>query len=117
MKESIDSAIEQFKSLAEERLKNHLLELNTRYGGEMPETNDLIRQGYEDHRRIFEQELESKQQELAGSDNPWLSSEIEKVKQSYLRSLFTTDPGRLFRSLYFNTFRLRSNLSFEMGDR
>jgi hypothetical protein len=89
MKENIDGAIEQFKSLAEERLNNHLLELNTRYGGEKPE-NDLIRQGYEDHRRIFEQELELKQQELAGSENPWLASEIEKIKQSYLHRLVRT---------------------------
>jgi hypothetical protein len=87
MADSLDTAIDLFKSLAEERLNNHLLELNTRYGGEMPETSEVIRQAYEDHRRIFEREMETKKQQLAGSENPWLANEIEKLQTEYLGRL------------------------------
>ncbi len=81
------NAISNFESMASERLNNHLMELNTRYGGELPESKDLLRQGYEAHRRIFETELEQEKQKIAGSDNPWLAGEIDRLKQDFLHRL------------------------------
>lgn len=81
------TAISNFETMAAERLNNHLMELNTRYGGELPESKDLLREGYEAHRRIFERELEQEKQKLAGSENPWLAGEIDRVKQQFLERL------------------------------
>jgi hypothetical protein len=82
-----NSAIAKFTSLAEERLNNHLMELNTRYGNELPESRDLLRQAYEEHRKIFSQELDQEKENLAGSENPWLSGELDNIQTHYLNRL------------------------------
>jgi hypothetical protein len=90
MKDNVDTAITRFTSLAEERLNNHLMELNTRYRDELPETRDLLRQAYEEHRQILTEELDREKEHLAGNENPWLSSELNKIQTHYLNRLQLT---------------------------
>lgn len=75
---------ELFVQFAEEKLKNHLAELNTRYWNE--DVDDKTRRtAYHNHREIFEQELDEKIRSLLANDNnAWLKGDLENSKQMYL---------------------------------
>jgi len=86
--------IEIFVQFAEEKLKNHLSELNTRYWYEGQErvSEDTRRNAYYDHRRIFERELDEKMGSLLSDENnSWLKGDLDNAKQNYLDKLL---PGQ-----------------------
>lgn len=80
-------AIRQFENFAQERLSNHLAELNTRYENEKPDREVLL-QGYQAHREIFNKELDEKIQSLLSSEsNTQLKGELKNIKDNYLSKL------------------------------
>lgn len=73
---------ETFRKFAEERLHNHLVEINTLYENEEPDAGERKEAG-KVHQQIFKNELEGKIFEL-GSDK---SAELEPIKSEYLNKL------------------------------
>ncbi len=79
--------VQQLEQFAQERLSNHLAELNTRYGNEKPEKQEL-QEGYQAHREIFNKELDEKIQSLLSSEsNIQLKGELKNIKDNYLSKL------------------------------
>ena len=87
MSSEMGAQLENFKSLADTRLTNHLMEINTRYRGEAMESDALRTQAFEEHRSIFEREMDEEIAKLAGAANPWLASEMDGIKRAYLSRL------------------------------
>ena len=85
--ENKTEALQQFENFAQERLSNHLAELNTRYENEKPD-KDVLQQAYREHREIFNKELDEKIKSLLSSEsNSRLNGELENIKDSYLPKL------------------------------
>jgi hypothetical protein len=83
--------MEVFHQFAEDKLKNHLAELNTRYQNEPLGSKELKQEAYEDHQKIYAQELEEKIQSLLSTENnAWLKGELENIKHSYITKLSLT---------------------------
>jgi len=81
------NALETFRQFGEAELKNHLAELNTRYQNEALGSRELLQQAYEEHQKIYSNELDKKIQSLLQQDNPWLKGELENVKHQYMNKL------------------------------
>lgn len=82
---------EMLMQFAEEKLKNHLVELNTRYLNEGVD-DETKRTAYHNHRQMFEQELNERiQSVLADENNAWLQGDLENTKHTYLEKLL---PGQ-----------------------
>ena len=80
-------AIRQFENFAQERLSNHLAELNTRYENEKPD-KEVLQKAYQKHREIFNKELDEKIQSLLSSEsNSQLKGELVNIKDTYLSRL------------------------------
>ena len=80
-------AVRQFENFGQERLSNHLAELNTRYENEKPD-KDVLQQAYREHREIFNKELEEKIQSLLSSEsNSQLKGELINIKDTYFSKL------------------------------
>ncbi len=85
--ENNTEAVLQFEQFAQERLSNHLAELNTRYENEEPDKQEL-QQGYQAHRGIFNKELDEKILSLLSSENnSRLKGKFENIKNTYLLNL------------------------------
>ena len=85
--ENKTDAVQQFENFAQERLSNHLAELNTRYENEKP-GKEVLQQGYREHREIFNKELDEKIQSLLSSEsNSQLKGELVNIKDTYLSKL------------------------------
>ena len=87
MNNNSDTTVQQFTVWAAQRLQNHLMELNTHYGAENVETKALLEQAFEEHREIFDRELQEELATLGDTNNPWLLNELEQVKKEYLERL------------------------------
>lgn len=82
--------IEEFKFFAHSKLKTHKTELQTRYGNEQidPET---LEKGYEEHRKILEQELREKTDVvLSGEENSRLKDELNNISSDIIKQLSIT---------------------------
>ena len=78
----------QFQQFAEEKLNNHVGELNTRYENERLGSEELRQRAYQDHRNIYEQELDEKIHSLLRQgENDWLQGELQNLKHQYLGRL------------------------------
>ena len=85
--ENKTEALQQFENFAQERLSNHLAELNTRYENEKPD-KEVLQKAYQKHREIFNKELDEKIKSLLSSEsNSRLKGELENIKDSYLPKL------------------------------
>ena len=79
--------VQQFEQFAQERLSNHLAELNTRYENEEPDKQEL-QEGYQAHREIFNKELDEKIQTLLSSESSdRLKGELVNTKDAFLSKL------------------------------
>jgi hypothetical protein len=80
--------LEVFQQFAEEELKNHLAELNTRYENEPLGSKELKQEAYEAHQKIYGQELSEKIQSLLSKENNGsLKEELENLKNTYVTKL------------------------------
>jgi len=82
---SNEQPIDVFKQYAEQRLKNHLSELHTRYENESPGSATL-KKGFDDHKIIFGKELDQKIKDLS-NNNYVRSSTLNELKNSYVNKL------------------------------
>ena len=76
-----------FKQFAEKELKNHLVELNTRYQKESLSSHELKQQAYKEHQKNFNKELEDKIKSLLSTQNSWLKDELENLKHAFVTKL------------------------------
>jgi hypothetical protein len=77
-----------FQQFAEDKLNNHVGELNTRYENERLGSEELRQRAYQDHRNIYEQELDEKIHSLLRQgENDWLQGELQNLKHQYLGRL------------------------------
>lgn len=80
--------IKSFRQFAEDRLRNHFYELNTRYQNERLASDQLKLDAYHEHQKIFSDELDEKITDLLSEkDNAWLKGELENIKRDYLNQL------------------------------
>lgn len=85
--ENMTNEAEILKKYAEEKLRNHVDELNTRYQNETIDRKTMTL-AYAEHQDIFNQELETKIQSLLSAEsNPWLREELESIKNKYITKL------------------------------
>jgi hypothetical protein len=78
--------VQQFEKFAEAMLKNHVAELNTRYGNEKVD-KQIIQQAWWEHQKIYDEELDEKIKSLLSAEsNSQLKGELENVKHAYLIS-------------------------------
>ncbi len=79
--------LQDFNAFAEDKLKIHEAELNTRYQNIAPDDETLM-QAKSAHQKIFEQELDEKIQSLSEQDkDEWLKTELQNKKQAFLSRL------------------------------
>ena len=89
MEENISQVFHQY---AEDELKNHFSELNTRYQNESVD-NGTKQKAFENHRRIFKEELDEKMQSLLKDDkDESLKNKLETIKQTYLTKWSLNQP-------------------------
>ena len=82
-----NATVKEFEQYSEDKLKNHLAELNTRYENEKID-NEVLQQGYQAHREIFNKELDEKVQSILSSEsNGGLKEDLENIKDTYLSKL------------------------------
>lgn len=77
--------IDIFKEYAEQKLKNHLSELRTRYENESA-GSETLKKGFEDHKIIYSKELDQKIKDLL-NDNDGESSKLDQLKNEYVYKL------------------------------
>ncbi len=82
-----NDTVKEFEQYSEDKLKNHLAELNTRYENEKPD-KEVLRQAYQAHREIFKKELDEKVRSVLSSEsNGGLNEDLENIKDTYLSKL------------------------------
>ncbi len=80
--ENEKSATQNFQQFAEEKLQNHIAELNTRYENEKPD-KETMEQAFIVHRKIYLQELDEKLTSVLSSQkNDELNNEFEDIKKT-----------------------------------
>lgn len=79
----MNTPIEEFKKYAEDRLKNHIAELSTKYNNEEAGTKEQIEEAYRVHKGIFGIEMAEKITALVEKENPWLNGELENIKENF----------------------------------
>ena len=85
--EKKDNSVEIFNQFAEERLKNHLAELNTRYENEKIDS-ETMELAYAEHQKNYNKELDEKINSLLPAEkNAGLKSELENAGKSFLDKL------------------------------
>jgi hypothetical protein len=82
----MEDSLQQFKKFAEERLDNHIRELSTQYDRRVM-SEELMRQAYNAHQKIYSTEMETKIRSIILSDNPWLEGELENLKRQFEQNL------------------------------
>ena len=82
-----NDTVKEFEQYSEDKLKNHLADLNTRYENEKPD-KEVLRQAYQAHCEILNKELDEKVQAILSSEsNVGLKVDLENVKDTYLSKL------------------------------
>ena len=82
--------IEIFRHFAEDELKNHTEELNTRYQNRELASNDLKQQSLKEHQQIFKKEMEEKIDELLTDENQYLRPALSGMTERFLEKLRQT---------------------------
>lgn len=75
--------IENFRVFADRRLRNHVTELETRYQNRGVD-EDLKQQAYKEHRKIFQEELSDKMEELISTENEFLRPALGQLTDRFL---------------------------------
>ncbi len=85
--ENNNNEMEAFNQFAEDKLKNHLAELDTRYYNEQTD-KETLQQGYKDHQQTFNMELEEQIRQLTekGSDEN-LTEKLNEAKKAFVDKL------------------------------
>ncbi len=78
-------AVDVFKEYAEQKLKNHLSELHTRYENESA-GSETLKKGLEDHKVIYSKELDQKIKDIS-NNNDGESSKLDQIKNDYVNKL------------------------------
>jgi superoxide dismutase len=82
--ENEKNATQNFQQFAEEKLQNHIAELNTRYENEKPD-KETMEQAFIAHRKIYLQELCEKLKSFSLSQNhDELKDRLENIKKSFV---------------------------------
>lgn len=84
---NIAQQIEIFRHFAENELKNHTAELNTRYQNHELASNDLKQQALSEHQQLFQKELEDKIEELLTVENQFLRPALSDMKERFMEKL------------------------------
>jgi len=84
--ENKTNSIENFRQYAEDRLKDHIEELKTKYQNEELGSNQVRQQAYTAHQKIYSRELEEKIQALSKEDNE-AKQKMENMKDNYVTKL------------------------------
>ncbi len=79
--------IEIFRHYAEEELKNHTQELQTRYQNRELASEDLKQEAFEKHREIYNKELSDKIGELLTENNQFLKPALNDLKETFVEKL------------------------------
>jgi len=89
--ESKTNAIEVFHQFAEDKLKDHFEELKTRYENEKLASEELKRQAFIEHQKLYSKELDEKMRSLSNG-NDELKHKMEDLKQTYVTKLSLNKP-------------------------
>ena len=82
-----NDTVKEFEHFCEDKLKNHLAELNTRYENAKP-GKEVLQQAYQAHRDIFKKELDEKIQSiLSAESSDGLKESLVNIKDTYLPKL------------------------------
>jgi mannitol-1-phosphate/altronate dehydrogenase len=85
--ESATNEVQAFQQYAEQKLKQHRAELNTRYENEKID-DGTKRQAYLEHEKIYTQELDQKLGNIKNIDkSSHLYNALETIKRSYIKKL------------------------------
>jgi hypothetical protein len=88
-----DKTIDSFHEYADRELRNHQLELSTRYNNQ-PIDGSTRQEAYKKHREIYQRELSHEIDVLIrGRNNVWLAGELESLKHIYLTQLTVDNNG------------------------
>lgn len=79
--------IEIYRHFAENELKNHAQELNTRYQNRELASNDLKLQALSEHQQIFQKELEDKIEEIITEENQYLKPALNDMKERFIEKM------------------------------
>ena len=80
--------IEIFSRFAQERLDNHLAELQTKYENRSMASKELTIEAYDNHKKIFEEELQEKIDSLSVENEDAHGKEkLEEIKNSFIEKL------------------------------
>jgi superoxide dismutase len=79
--------IEDFRSFAKKELKNHLLELKTKYQNREPASKDIKQEAYREHRQIFVKKLTEKMEAILADENRFLQPALNEIKEKYVQEL------------------------------
>ncbi|MEO8861517.1 MAG: hypothetical protein ABI358_08850 [Ginsengibacter sp.] len=80
--------IEIFSRFAQERLDNHLAELQTKYENRSMASKELTQEAYDNHKKIFEEELQEKIESLSVENKDAHEKEkIAEIKNSFIEKL------------------------------
>jgi hypothetical protein len=78
-------AVDQFKEYAEQKLKNHLAELHTRYENESA-GSETLKKGFDDHKNIYTNELDQKIKDMRNNNDDDIS-QLDQLKSDYVNKL------------------------------
>jgi superoxide dismutase len=80
--------METFSRFAKERLDNHLAELQTKYENKAMASKELTQEAYDNHKKIFEEELQEKIESLSvENEDAHQKEKIEEIKHSFIEKL------------------------------
>lgn len=79
--------IETFRDFAKEKFQNHSFELDTRYQNRELASDDLKQQAYKEHKKIFQEELSEKIEELLNESNQFLRPALNHIKDKLIEKL------------------------------
>jgi flagellar motor switch protein FliG len=79
--------IETLRDFANQRLQNHIAELETHYQNRYLGSPDLKTQAHREHREIFQKELSDKMKELIKEENEFLRPALDQLRDKFLQKL------------------------------
>lgn len=77
-----ENTIEDLRRFAEQRLKEHIAELETKYGNEQLPTTQEKQRAFDNHIRQFREELSSRLHDV-GENIPGGKKELDNLVQQY----------------------------------
>ena len=90
--ENKSQVVGQFKQFAQERLNNHLLELETRYENQAMSSKETVADAYKAHQKIYGNELDEKIKSLFESQkNDQAIRDLEEMRNTFYDKLRISD--------------------------